>query len=544
MPSDLYIPYLSSLLNQLSDVSRVFKSSSGADKANDKIIHQNGSYTGSNASALGPSSSDFSGFALQHYTLSVILSPLQVAETLTQVQYWKREESLPPDGPASADEEDLPLGAEAASYYDEGDAISISTSRQQPRHHPRLPLLQSGLFDDWKNIIEHPDEGWTALLKGHVTSFLESMAFAVFQPSLEETLNDFFDVYDDVHLITLTMSHIIVGAILSPLELIKTRIIVQASLSNRKKYHNPIHAASVIAAEENGTLSALYSSRHLFPSITLHAMRPLLRYASTAVMEANLGLSIEYTPILYFFGRLAFLAGETLLLTPLEFAKRRLECQRLGGRNVGYYGSRGSQYGGSQSGSQHQTPSQYSHHDNEWMATPIQMDVATYAMPFDAAVDLAPFKYRGMWDVLYTVVATESESNSSPSSKRRRPSYSGTSFAGIPAATRDIEWTQIHRLSPSRPTPQSIINDPWLNQSSARRHGDVSPSRIDTDVASITGGLPTPPTSTPMVSWGTWVGNVGGGVKTLYRGFWPRYIQTIIVYVFDEINRMGEDDLF
>jgi len=54
------------------------------------------------------------------------------------------------------------------------------------------------------------------------------------QPTLEATLNDTFDLYDDtiplVHMdrvgpnfATMVVSHVVVGFVLSPLELIRTR---------------------------------------------------------------------------------------------------------------------------------------------------------------------------------------------------------------------------------------------------------------------------------------------------------------------------------
>ncbi|TPX38265.1 hypothetical protein SmJEL517_g00053 [Synchytrium microbalum] len=553
MPQDPYLPLVSSLLNQL-DLTRFFYTipSSSADRA---LRYTEEEINASNAIGhgytLSTSSTDFSGLALQHYTLAVILSPLQVAEILSQVQYWKRPDR---NTASSPEEEELPLGAEAASFYNDEDGVSVIASESRHLYHPRLARLQDGLVENWKHIVHHPDEGWTALLKGHVTGFIEYMAFSVLQPAVEETLNDVFDVYDDVHPITLTVSHVIVGGILSPLELIKTRIIVQSSPSNRKKYHNPIHAASTIVHEENGTLSTLYSTRHLFPSITLHALRPLLRYISTTVMESNMGLSWEYTPIFYLFSRLAFLGAETLVMTPLEFAKRRLECQRLGGRNVGYYGSRGSQYGGGSQaggGSQYGTPNPL----EEW-TTPIPTDNVSmqYAMPFDAAVDLAPFRYRGMLDVIYTVVATESATYKRKRVRRR--TYSGTSFVGLHS---DGEWTQVRRLSPSRPPSNTAtttnnninnlnqqLNDPWNSTRSINTTTQPASSAIRgiDNVARPIDAISETGTQVVIETWSSWISKLGGGVKTLYRGFWPRYVQSIIIYGFEAMNKAAEDDLF
>lgn len=72
------------------------------------------------------------------------------------------------------------------------------------------------------------------LMIGQYTNWIYEMLHLFAQPTLEATLNDTFDLYDDtiplVHLdhvgpniATMVTSHLVVGLILSPLELVRTR---------------------------------------------------------------------------------------------------------------------------------------------------------------------------------------------------------------------------------------------------------------------------------------------------------------------------------
>jgi hypothetical protein len=71
---------------------------------------------------------------------------------------------------------------------------------------------------------------------GQYTNWVYEILHLFAQPTLEATLNDTFDLYDDtiplVHLdrfgpnmATMVTSHLVVGFILSPLELVRTRYV-------------------------------------------------------------------------------------------------------------------------------------------------------------------------------------------------------------------------------------------------------------------------------------------------------------------------------
>jgi fusion and transport protein UGO1 len=109
------------------------------------------------------------------------------------------------------------------SVYDEG---------TRPQH--QLPPIDGGVWKTIKMIVNKPGEGVRSLFKGQYTNWLYEISHLFLQPTLEGTLNEAFGLYDDtiplIHLdhagpnvATIVVSHLIIGVILSPLELVRTR---------------------------------------------------------------------------------------------------------------------------------------------------------------------------------------------------------------------------------------------------------------------------------------------------------------------------------
>ncbi|KAI8924360.1 hypothetical protein BC831DRAFT_465872 [Entophlyctis helioformis] len=259
-----------------------------------------GSSAKSAAASLGlfdDEETNWPAFAIQHYLEALLVSPLLVVETLTDVQFQKRI--------------DTPYEDEAYAGYE--NVQPAGTGSQA------LPLEL---------------EGVSGLLKGHFTESIFRGSFAIIQPGIEEFMNDMLDVFEDVNPATRIISHAVAGAVLSPLELVRTRLIVQASSSARRRYYGPIHALYAIANEERpspstGSLSTLYSPRILIPSILIHSLGPFVRFFSARIIADELGLDPDFTPMMYRLATLGFLAIESAILAPLEMARKRLQVQRL-----------------------------------------------------------------------------------------------------------------------------------------------------------------------------------------------------------------------
>lgn len=109
---------------------------------------------------------------------------------------------------------------------------SVYDDSTRPPH--QIKPIDGGVWQGIGKLMKQPHEGWRSLFKGQYTNWLYEISHLFLQPTLEGTLNDMFDLYDDtiplVHLdhvgpnlATLVASNLIVGFILSPLELIRTR---------------------------------------------------------------------------------------------------------------------------------------------------------------------------------------------------------------------------------------------------------------------------------------------------------------------------------
>ncbi|KAJ1550966.1 hypothetical protein HK096_003958 [Nowakowskiella sp. JEL0078] len=374
-------------------------------------------------------SHDFLAFALQCYIRMLVASPLQVLITLSEAQYQKREVDIYWKNDSSSDVL-LPKG--------------MSLRNDQP-----VATLDGGVWLNIRNLVETEHDGWFLLFKGHLTSFVHNVIFTAIQPTIEEGLNDLFDVYDDSHPATLTISQVIVGGLLSPLELVKTRIIVQQT----KKYHSVAGLPTILAEE-----TSLYPLRHLIPSVIIHAVSPLLRSLSIHIITNELGISEQFSPYLFRSMMCGLMMMETLVITPLELARTRIQCLPL---------KQGS--GG-----------------------------------FESSVVLSGKYYNGIGNVMVSVISEEGSVGGTSSKKKK---------TNVPQGDR--EWTQVD----SNVNFGNDFGDPWFEN--ARK---LEKAR-DEKKLSAAGGF--------------WV-----GVKSLYRGFWPRYVQRLTLYFLKELAEPEKDDFF
>jgi hypothetical protein len=151
-------------------------------------------------------SPDLPALALVSYIQSLLLSPLITIETLLQVQYQPT--------------------ADTEEYY------NVDQSNTAPLYIPRL---QGDLTDTVRKITAS-EEGFWCILKGHLTHFTFKSLFGLIQPNLEEGVNDLLNVFEDVNPWTHVLSVAATGVLLSPLELVRTRLIVQSSSSKRRRF--------------------------------------------------------------------------------------------------------------------------------------------------------------------------------------------------------------------------------------------------------------------------------------------------------------------
>ncbi|KAI7899487.1 mitochondrial carrier domain-containing protein [Cokeromyces recurvatus] len=323
-------------------------------------------------------------FTLLKYLTTAVSSPFEVSKTLLQVQYMPREDAevtsitrtKVEDG-SDDEQEEYNEFTEEEEEEEEEDFYDEHNSRRRRRHSvdlnsgtldvndpvfkKRVPVDASGyivrpsVYDDptrpphqlkpieggvWKGIgelLKQPHEGWRSLFKGQYTNWLYEISHLFLQPTLEGTLNDMFDLYDDtiplVHLdrvgpnlATLVASNLIVGFLLSPLELIRTRLQVQSASPLRRKYKGPFHALRTIIQEEGG-IKGLYFSHNLVPTLLYHSITPLLQNVTPLIIDRVFRISATESPFLYSLAELGLNTLEILVTLPLDTIRKRLQCQ-------------------------------------------------------------------------------------------------------------------------------------------------------------------------------------------------------------------------
>ncbi|KAJ3400519.1 hypothetical protein CcCBS67573_g05317 [Chytriomyces confervae] len=259
---------------------------------------------------------------LESYTLALVTAPLVVVETLQEIQFHGKDQT--------------PHSSELDAYE------SVAKEKQTVAV---IPSLGSDVWRNIRTLSKSPCLGTLGFVKGnvaiaiethintaqttgHFTTFLLQTLSNAAQPFVEESLNDAFDVFDDTHPVTNLLSHVLISTVLSPLELIRTRLIAQSV--SELRYYGPFHAAAAIAATEGPyRFGALYAPQHVYATIICKAVSSLLKSLSHSIIKYDLGLSSEYNPILHTSAVLVFLAGEVFVSTPLELARKRLQVQSL-----------------------------------------------------------------------------------------------------------------------------------------------------------------------------------------------------------------------
>ncbi|KAJ3046484.1 hypothetical protein HK097_000820, partial [Rhizophlyctis rosea] len=120
-------------------------------------------------------------------------------------------------------------------------------------------------------------------------------------------------------------SHTLVGFLLSPLELVRTRLVLQTLTPYHRKYHGTYHCLSTLIAEEG--LLSLYLNRTTFPTILYYTLESFFKISTSTIIEDLLGVSPEHQPLAYLAAEIFVNAIELSITLPLETIRRRLYAQ-------------------------------------------------------------------------------------------------------------------------------------------------------------------------------------------------------------------------
>ncbi|KAI9364064.1 mitochondrial carrier domain-containing protein [Pilaira anomala] len=373
-------------------------------------------------------------FAAVKYFVTMCTSPFEVGTTLMQVQYSPHQdvevvgipqESVPIQHYDSEEEED-----EEDEFFKRPERTSIDNVRirtetllsvsvydetNRPMHQ-MAPMEKGSVLDILNLIMKQPTEGWQALFKGQRVTWVYEMLRTVLRPGLESSLNDIFGLYDDTipllhldsvtpNISTIVVSHLVIGLLLSPLEIIRTRLVVQSSSPLCRKYHGPLHALRTMFHEEGGLKGVYLQSQNLFPTLLYHTITPLLSCSTPLIIARLFHIFPADSPILYGAAELALSTLGLLVMLPIETIRKRLQSQVKG--------------------------------------------------DFKSAVALRPAPYRGFFDALYKIMKEEGTRNKRSAERKERKQNKLMNRSPPSESDSDAD------LFPVKPTPTVTAPSAW-----------------------------------------------------------------------------------
>lgn len=301
--------------------------------------------------------------AFLQYTSTALAMPFEVGKLLLQVQWVPRDLSLLEGRHALEDE--IEDDGELSDSSGDQDGYFIDPTNPTPARYPRprlsdehgyvvrrsvleedtrpeylIPVASAdGVWSMMKRVARSPNDGWLALWKGLLTSCITDLLSSTLQPVVHNLLQSIFlppptttSSFSSSTLILPVASHLITGFILSPLDLVRTRLIVQTSMTRHRNYTGPLDALSQILRHEGG-LKGIYFHPHLFiPTLLDNTIRPLVSLTLPPYIAAHLGLhgTVDTNPIAWALAELVGTCAGLFVILPFETVRRRLQVQVRG----------------------------------------------------------------------------------------------------------------------------------------------------------------------------------------------------------------------
>lgn len=299
--------------------------------------------------------------ALLQYATAAVAIPWEVGKTLLQVQWIPRDlEALPSrDLPKETEEEEelSDESPEEESYF--ADPQTLERNPPPPRQTDErgyvirqsfadedvvpeyiIPVgSASGTWDMMVRLKSFRPEGWLSLWKGLLTHATTEILASALQPIVRTLLESLLSpllpsldspagFFSPPPLLIPIASQVLTGFILSPLDLVRTRLIVQSS--RFPTYSGPIDALKKILKYEGG-LQGVYFHPHLFlPTIIDCTLRSVAPLVMPGMVASQLGISPEAHPFLVGCAECFGTIGSLLVTIPFETVRRRLQVQVRG----------------------------------------------------------------------------------------------------------------------------------------------------------------------------------------------------------------------
>ncbi|KAI0961146.1 hypothetical protein AcV7_000326 [Taiwanofungus camphoratus] len=365
--------------------------------------------------------------AFLQYTTTALVMPWDVGKMLLQVQWVPRDTGEVVHGAVLTtdiveEEEELSDSSnENDSYF-----ADPSTLESSPLPAPRLAdehgyvvrqsVLEEGTIPEYVMPIGSADgtwgmvkqlgrfraEGWLSLWKGLLTSAVTDALFSGLQPVclsvVQSALPPILPSLSATSrpLLLPVASYVLTSFLLSPLDLVRTRLVVQSSLPRHRTYSGPIDALRQILTHEGG-LKGVYLHPHLLiPTLLDCTLRSVVPLTLPGLVASYLGFGVRLTPethpLLWNVAELVGSCAGLLITLPFETVRRRLQVQVRG-----------------------------------------------TAKPLKACVELRPAPYNGVVDAFWHILTEERSDLPLRHVRRRRRSVSAKGKAREGQLEEDIE---------------------------------------------------------------------------------------------------------
>lgn len=188
---------------------------------------------------------------------------------------------------------------------------------------------------------------WTFILniliisiQGLLTTAITESIYLGLQPVVQSVVESLIPIsssspFGPPPLISSVASQVLTGFILSPLDLVRTRLIIQSSHPRYKTYSGPIDALQKILAEEGG-LKGVYLHPHiLLPTLLDCTLRSLVPFILPGVVASYLAFggtppTPESSPFMWATSEFLGSCVGFLVTLPIETVRRRLQVQVRG----------------------------------------------------------------------------------------------------------------------------------------------------------------------------------------------------------------------
>lgn len=120
-------------------------------------------------------------------------------------------------------------------------------------------------------------------------------------------------------------AHLLTHMFLSPLELLRTRLIVQPSSDGKSK--SSIGLLKDAIAEEGGVSGLFANPQLLVPALLEHTLRPIFTLSIPLIIERKFGITPDSSPVTYSMLDLSLGLASLLVILPIETVRKRLQLQ-------------------------------------------------------------------------------------------------------------------------------------------------------------------------------------------------------------------------